>query len=127
MRVTVPGAGGALRRMRTAPSPAPPTGRCSTFGALPVDEMCSSFVLMTDFASPYRKVPYFGIWAEETADDYGKRDAMAVLADAAGCCFDDDVRQRQELLRASSTSPAKPAGPFTWPASGRPWTSRTRS
>jgi hypothetical protein len=28
---------------------------------------------MRDFASPYRKVPYFGIWAEETADQYGKR------------------------------------------------------
>jgi hypothetical protein len=55
---------------------------------------------MQDFSRPYRKVPYFGIWAEETADQYGKRDAMAVLADAAGCCFDDDVRQRQELLRA---------------------------
>ena len=41
------------------------------------------------FADPYRKVPYFGIWAEETADQYGKRDAMAVLADAAGCCIDD--------------------------------------
>lgn len=45
-------------------------------------------------------MPYIGLWAEETADDYGKRDAMAVLADAAGCCFDDDVRQRPELLRA---------------------------
>ena len=54
---------------------------------------------MRDFASPYRKVPYFGIWAEETADQYGKRDAMAVLADAAGCCFDDDVRPRPELRR----------------------------
>jgi hypothetical protein len=55
---------------------------------------------MTDFASRYPKVPYFGIWAEETADQYGKRDAMAVLADAAGCCFDDDVRLRLELQRA---------------------------
>jgi hypothetical protein len=45
-------------------------------------------------------VPYFGIWAEETADHYGKRDAVAVLADAAGSCFDDDVRRRPELLRA---------------------------
>jgi hypothetical protein len=54
----------------------------------------------SDFASPYRKVAYFGLWAEETADQYGKRDAMDVLADAAGCCFDDDVRQRPELLRA---------------------------
>jgi hypothetical protein len=55
---------------------------------------------MQDFAKPYRKVPYFGIWAEESADQYGKRDAMAVLAEAAGCCFDDDVRQRPELQRA---------------------------
>jgi hypothetical protein len=55
---------------------------------------------MKDFARPYRKVPYFSIWAEETADLYGKRDAMAVLADAAGRCFDDDVRQRPELRRA---------------------------
>jgi hypothetical protein len=55
---------------------------------------------MHDFASPYRKVAYFGLWAEETADQYRKRDAMGVLADAAGCCFDDDVRQRPELLRA---------------------------
>jgi len=30
----------------------------------------------------------------------GKRDAMAMLADAAGCCFDEDVRQRPELRRA---------------------------
>jgi hypothetical protein len=56
--------------------------------------------IVPNFASPYRKVPYFGIWADETADQYGKRDAMAVLADAAGCCFDDDVRQRPELGRA---------------------------
>lgn len=55
---------------------------------------------MRDFASPYWKVPYFGLWAEESADHYGKRDAMAVLADAAGCCFDDDVRQRPELRHA---------------------------
>ena len=60
---------------------------------------------MQDFARPYRKVPYFGIWAEETADQYGKRDALAVLADVAGCCFDDDVRQRPELLRARIPRP----------------------
>jgi hypothetical protein len=82
------------------PSPAPPSRLLSTLGALPLDEICSSFVLMKDFARPYRKVLYFGIWAEESADQYGKRDAMAVLAEPAGCCFDDDVRQRPELLRA---------------------------
>ena len=29
---------------------------------------------MQDFAKTYQKVTYFGLWAEETADDYGKRD-----------------------------------------------------
>jgi hypothetical protein len=55
---------------------------------------------MQDFAKPYQKVTYFGLWAEETADDYGKRDAMAILADAAGRCYDQDMRQRQELRDA---------------------------
>jgi len=55
---------------------------------------------MRDFAKPYKKVQYFGLWAEETADQYGKRDAMAILADAAGRCFDEDMRQRRELLEA---------------------------
>lgn len=55
---------------------------------------------MRDFAKSYKKVQYFGLWAEETADQYGKRDAMAILADAAGRCFDEDMRQRRELLDA---------------------------
>jgi hypothetical protein len=55
---------------------------------------------MRDFARPYQKVAYFGLWAEESADEYGKRDAMAILADAAGRCVDDDMRQRQEVLDA---------------------------
>jgi hypothetical protein len=61
---------------------------------------CSSFVPMHDFSKPYRKVTYFGLWADDTADDYGKRDAMAILADAARRCFDEDMRQRQELQNA---------------------------
>ena len=52
--------------------------------------VCSSFVLMWNFAKPYRKVAYFGLWAEESADQYGKRDAMAILADAVDCGIDDD-------------------------------------
>jgi uncharacterized protein (DUF4415 family) len=90
-----------IRRPVTAPSDIPlpgkfpkPLGACQQ----PHDVLC--LFLCNDFASPYRKVPYLGIWADETADQYGKRDAMAVLADAAGCCFDDDVRQRPELGRA---------------------------
>ena len=52
---------------------------------------------MKDFAKPYSRVQYFGLWASESADRYGIRDAMAILADAAGRCFDEDMRQRQEL------------------------------
>jgi hypothetical protein len=71
-----------------------------------------SFVLMQDFSRPYRKVPYFGVGAGETADHYGKRDAMAVLADAAGCCFDDDVRQRPALVRALEYLLESPGPPY---------------
>jgi hypothetical protein len=44
------------------------------------------------FSDPYRGVTYFGIWAEETADTYGQRDALAVLQDAAERCADEDMR-----------------------------------
>jgi hypothetical protein len=79
-----------------------------------------------DFASPYRKVPYFGIWAEETAHQYNKRDAMAELADAAGCCFDDDVRQRPELRRALEYLARETSRAVYGTVSGKPSTSRTR-
>lgn len=57
---------------------------------------------MRDFAKPYRnrKVAYFGLFAEESADSYGKKDALAILADAAGRCFDEDMRQRQDVQDA---------------------------
>jgi len=55
---------------------------------------------MKDFSRPYRGVQYFGLWADETADRYGIRDAMAILADAAGRCFDEDMRESGELLDA---------------------------
>ena len=42
----------------------------------------------------------FGLWAEDSADAYGKRDAMAILADAAGRCFDEDMRPRREVQNA---------------------------
>lgn len=45
-----------------------------------------------DFARPYQNVPYFGIWAEETADDYGKRDAATIVRDAVMRCVDEDMR-----------------------------------
>jgi hypothetical protein len=55
---------------------------------------------MKDFSRPYKGVQYFGLWATETADRYGIRDAMDILADAAGRCFDEDMRERRELRDA---------------------------
>ena len=55
---------------------------------------------MTDFGRPYRKVAYFGLWAAETADDYGRRDAVTVLAGAAEVCTDEDMREDREVLSA---------------------------
>ncbi len=43
---------------------------------------------------------YFGIWASETADDYGRRDASNVLAGAVEICMDEDMRQDREVNAA---------------------------
>lgn len=40
----------------------------------------------------FDKVPYFGQWADDAAEDRLVRDALAVLRDAAGRCADQDVR-----------------------------------
>jgi hypothetical protein len=45
-------------------------------------------------------VQYFSLWATESADRYGIRDAIAILTDAAGRCFDEDMRQRRDVLDA---------------------------
>ena len=44
------------------------------------------------FSDAYRRVKYFGQWAEETADAFGGRDALAVLRDAADRCGEEDMR-----------------------------------
>jgi hypothetical protein len=44
------------------------------------------------FSDAYRGVKYFGHWAEETADAFGGRDALAVLRDAADRCAEEDMR-----------------------------------
>ena len=44
------------------------------------------------FSDAYRGVKYFGHWAEETADAFGGRDALAVLRDAADQCAEEDMR-----------------------------------
>lgn len=55
---------------------------------------------MTDFSKPYGDVAYFGIWASETAGDYGTRDAVAVLTGAVKRCTDEDMRHDRETADA---------------------------
>lgn len=43
------------------------------------------------FSKPYSRVTHFGVWAEESADHYGRRDAFAVLTDAFERCRDEDM------------------------------------
>jgi hypothetical protein len=43
-----------------------------------------------DSARPYKQVGYFGIWVDETGDDYGRRDAVAVRRGAVIDCYDED-------------------------------------
>ncbi len=53
---------------------------------------CSYFVLMKDYSEKYRNVTFFGIWAEEYADDYGRRDAWEIIRDALKRTKDEDVK-----------------------------------
>ena len=55
---------------------------------------------MNDYSKPYRGVAWFGLWATDTADDYGRRDAVTVLAGAAEVCQDEDMRQDREVRAA---------------------------
>jgi hypothetical protein len=55
---------------------------------------------MADFSKPYSDVAYFGIWASETADDYGSRDAVAVLTAAVKRCADEDMREDRDTADA---------------------------
>ena len=53
-----------------------------------------------DFSRTYRGVPYFGVWASESADVFGNRDAMAILATAIEQCQDDDLRHCRDVRDA---------------------------
>jgi len=60
------------------------------------------------FSKSYSGVKYFGVWAEETADAFGKRDALAVLHDVRERCRDEDMRNEHTaaavaFLEASAT------------------------
>ena len=55
---------------------------------------------MTDYSNAYRGVQYFGVAFEESADTYGRRDALAILATAAERTADRDLRHDRETLEA---------------------------
>lgn len=55
---------------------------------------------MQDFRKPYTGIRHFGIWATTNADVFSTRDALAILADAAGRCIDDDMRDSRDVLDA---------------------------
>lgn len=60
------------------------------------------------FSEPYKGVAYFGHWAEGPAEVLGRRDALAILADAVGRCGDQDMRTADvkaalEYLKRSAT------------------------
>lgn len=48
---------------------------------------------MHDFSTKYRGVAHFGLWAEESADQLGNRDAWAILCDAVRQCTTKDLRE----------------------------------
>jgi hypothetical protein len=45
------------------------------------------------FSKPYEGVAYFGLWAEESADDWGASDALGLLRDAVLRCVEEDMRK----------------------------------
>lgn len=45
------------------------------------------------FSKPYEGVAYFGIWATESADDWGASDALGLLRDAVLRCGEEDMRK----------------------------------
>ena len=55
---------------------------------------------MGDFARIHTGIAWFGIWASETADDYGRRDALACLASAVEQTMDRDLRDDRDTLEA---------------------------
>jgi hypothetical protein len=45
------------------------------------------------FSKPYEGVAYFGLWAKESADDWGASDALGLLRDAVLRCVEEDMRK----------------------------------
>lgn len=55
---------------------------------------------MHDFSTKYRGVAHFGLWAEESADQLGTRDAWAILCDGVRRCTTEDVRILEKVEQA---------------------------
>ena len=53
-----------------------------------------------DYAKPYKGVQFFGLFADETADTYGCRDALAILAAAVDQTADRDLQEDQDTREA---------------------------
>jgi len=53
-----------------------------------------------DFSTPYRNVPFFGVWAEESADGYGRLAALAILQSALDRCREEDMRHDTDTTAA---------------------------
>lgn len=55
---------------------------------------------MHDFSERYRGVAHFGLWAEEAADDFGARDAWALLCEAVRRCPCEDITLDNRVANA---------------------------
>lgn len=62
------------------------------------------------FSNAYRGVHYFGHWAEETADDFGTRDALAVLRVAVERCAEEDMRTAEVMAALAYLEPLATRG-----------------
>lgn len=60
------------------------------------------------FSEPYRYVKHFGLWAEESADRYGTRDALELLATALERCGDEDMRTSDTMAALEFLAYNKP-------------------
>lgn len=55
---------------------------------------------MRDFSAKYRGVAHFGLWAEESGDRFGDRDAWNILVEACRRCSCEDVREDEDVNAA---------------------------
>jgi len=51
--------------------------------------------MVEDFSKSHRGVTHFGLFAEESADDYGGRGAMQIVRDAVVRTVEENMRTRE--------------------------------